>query len=121
MRSKDRSATRATTWPSFTLSLLGEDMEAPKPVVRPFPNLDGVRIITHNGGCGGTRADARSLCRILSAYADHPNVAGITVFSAWAARTRRSPCSRMRWRGRTRTSTSRADLRAAAVGQRRRQ
>ena len=66
---------------SFTLSLLGEDMEAPKPVVRPFPNLDGVRIITHNGGCGGTRADARSLCKILSAYADHPNVAGITVFS----------------------------------------
>ena len=56
-------------------------MEAPKPVVRPFPNLDGVRVITHNGGCGGTRADARSLCKVLSAYADHPNVAGITVFS----------------------------------------
>lgn len=66
---------------AFTLSLLGEDMEAPKPVVRPFPNLDGVRIITHAGGCGGTRADARSLCKILAAYADHPNVAGITVFS----------------------------------------
>ncbi len=66
---------------ALTFSLLGEDMEAPKPVVRPFPNLDGVRIITHNGGCGGTRADARSLCRILSSYADHPNVAGITVFS----------------------------------------
>lgn len=66
---------------ALTFSLLGEDMAAPKPVVRPFPNLDGVRIITHNGGCGGTRADARSLCRILSSYADHPNVAGITVFS----------------------------------------
>jgi altronate hydrolase len=66
---------------SLTFQLLGEDMEAPKPVTRPFPNLDGVRIITHNGGCGGTRADARSLCKILSAYADHPNVAGITVFS----------------------------------------
>jgi altronate hydrolase len=66
---------------SYTLALLGEDMEAPKPVVRPFPNLDGVRIITHNGGCGGTRADARSLCKVLAAYADHPNVAGITVFS----------------------------------------
>ncbi|MFL6708508.1 MAG: UxaA family hydrolase [Massilia sp.] len=66
---------------ALTFSLLGEDMAAPKPVVRPFPNLDGVRIITHNGGCGGTRADARSLCKILSAYADHPNVAGITVFS----------------------------------------
>lgn len=66
---------------ALTFSLLGEDMDAPRPVVRPFPNLDGVRIITHNGGCGGTRADARSLCRILSSYADHPNVAGITVFS----------------------------------------
>ena len=66
---------------ALTFSLLGEDMAAPQPVVRPFPNLDGVRIITHNGGCGGTRADARSLCRILSSYADHPNVAGITVFS----------------------------------------
>ena len=66
---------------AFTLSLLGEDMAAPRPVVRPFPNVDGVRMITHNGGCGGTRADARELCKILAAYADHPNVAGITVFS----------------------------------------
>ena len=66
---------------SLTLSLLGEDMAAPKPVVRPYPNVDGVRIITHAGGCGGTRADARSLCKILAAYADHPNVAGVTVFS----------------------------------------
>lgn len=66
---------------SFTLSLLGEDMAAPKPVVRPFPNVDGVRMITHNGGCGGTRADARELCKILAAYADHPNVAGVTLFS----------------------------------------
>ncbi|WP_283149211.1 UxaA family hydrolase [Silvimonas soli] len=67
---------------AFTLSLLGEEMEAPaQAVTRPFPNVDGVRIITHAGGCGGTRADARSLCKILSAYADHPNVAGITVFS----------------------------------------
>ncbi len=66
---------------AFTLSLLGEDMAAPKPVTRPFPNVDGVRMITHNGGCGGTRADARELCKILAAYADHPNVAGVTVFS----------------------------------------
>jgi len=66
---------------SLTLSLLGAEMEEAKPVVRPFPNVDGVRIITHAGGCGGTRADARSLCKILAAYADHPNVAGVTVFS----------------------------------------
>jgi len=66
---------------SFTLSLLNEDMQAPKTVTRPFPNIDGIRMITHTGGCGGTRADARVLCKVLAAYADHPNVAGITVFS----------------------------------------
>jgi len=66
---------------AFTLSLLNEDMAAPAPRARPFPNVDGIRMITHNGGCGGTRADARELCKILSAYADHPNVAGVTVFS----------------------------------------
>ena len=66
---------------AFTLSLLNEDMTAPKAVTRPFPNIDGIRMITHAGGCGGTRADARSLCKILASYADHPNVAGITVFS----------------------------------------
>ncbi|KPC55199.1 UxaA family hydrolase [Amantichitinum ursilacus] len=66
---------------AYTLALLGEEMAAPRAVTRPFANVDGVRIITHAGGCGGTRADARSLCKVLAAYADHPNVAGITVFS----------------------------------------
>jgi altronate hydrolase len=76
---------------ALTLSLMSDDigaeadislLDVPAPSrMRPFPNLDGVRIITHAGGCGGTRADARSLCKILAAYADHPNVAGITVFS----------------------------------------
>jgi len=66
---------------AFTMSLLQEDMQAVQPKARPFPNVDGVRMITHAGGCGGTRADARSLCKILAAYADHPNVAGVTVFS----------------------------------------
>jgi len=67
---------------SHTFSLLGEATgTATNGPPRPFPNVDGLRIITHVGGCGGTRNDARSLCRILSTYADHPNVAGITVFS----------------------------------------
>jgi altronate hydrolase len=65
----------------FTRSLLGGAASNAPTASRPFPNVDGVRIITHQGGCGGTRADARSLCRILAAYADHPNVAGVTVFS----------------------------------------
>ncbi len=65
----------------FTRLLLGGAAATAAATPRPFPNVDGVRIITHQGGCGGTRADARSLCRILAAYADHPNVAGVTVFS----------------------------------------
>jgi altronate hydrolase len=48
---------------------------------RLFPNLDGVRFITHEMGCGGTREDARSLCGLLAGYIHHPNVAGTTVLS----------------------------------------
>lgn len=48
---------------------------------RPFKNIDGIRAITVNSGCGGTSNDAESLCRVLADYADHPNVAGITVFA----------------------------------------
>ena len=66
---------------SFALSLLNEELASPVASKRPFPHLDGIRTITHAGGCGGTRADARTLCRVLAAYADHPNVAGITVLS----------------------------------------
>lgn len=48
---------------------------------RMYPNIDGIRAIQVNSGCGGTDFDARSLCTILANYADHPNVAGVTVFS----------------------------------------
>lgn len=64
---------------AFARSLVGA-LACPSPK-RPFARLDGVRAIVHNGGCGGTAQDAWSLCRILAAYADHPNVAGLTVFS----------------------------------------
>ena len=46
-----------------------------------FPNIDGVRFLTHSLGCGGTRDDARSLCGLLAGYVAHPNVAGATVLS----------------------------------------
>lgn len=65
----------------LTLSLLGEDKKEQPVINRPFSNVDGVRAITVNSGCGGTSHDAESMCKILAAYADHPNVAGITVFS----------------------------------------
>lgn len=56
--------------------------EAPaQPPARVFENLDGVRFLTHEGGCGGTREDARNLCALLAGYLHHPNVAGATVLS----------------------------------------
>ena len=48
---------------------------------RVFSNLDGIRFLTHQGGCGGTRQDAQALCGLLAGYIHHPNVAGATVLS----------------------------------------
>ncbi|HVT87069.1 MAG TPA: altronate dehydratase family protein [Chitinophagaceae bacterium] len=48
---------------------------------RIFKNVDGIKFLNHNGGCGGTRQDAATLSKLLAAYADHPNVAGVTVLS----------------------------------------
>ena len=46
-----------------------------------FPNVDGIKFLTHTLGCGGTRDDARSLCGLLAGYITHSNVAGATVLS----------------------------------------
>ena len=46
-----------------------------------FANVDGIKFLTHEGGCGGTREDAKNLCGLLSGYLHHPNVAGATVLS----------------------------------------
>ena len=48
---------------------------------RPFKNVDGIKFLNHNGGCGGIRQDAAILSKLLAAYADHPNVGGVTVLS----------------------------------------
>ncbi len=48
---------------------------------RVFKNLDGVRFLPHQGGCGGTRQDSQALCGLLAGYIHHPNVAGATVLS----------------------------------------
>ncbi len=59
-----------------------EEMESSQaPVRRVFPNVDGVKFLTHGIGCGGTRQDARSLCGLLAGYVTHPNVAGATIVS----------------------------------------
>ena len=49
--------------------------------VRLFKNVDGIKFLNHQGGCGGTRQDSAILENLLAAYADHPNVGGITVLS----------------------------------------
>jgi len=48
---------------------------------RLFHNVDGIKFLNHSGGCGGTRQDAALLGKLLAAYADHPNVGGVTVLS----------------------------------------
>lgn len=60
-----------------TLSL--ETLETPREKI--FSNIDGIRFLTHEGGCGGTKQDAEALCSLLAGYIHNPNVAGATVLS----------------------------------------
>jgi altronate hydrolase len=48
---------------------------------RIFPNVDGIKFLSHEGGCGGTRDDAQTLCGLLAGYITHANVAGATILS----------------------------------------
>jgi len=55
--------------------------ESPAPRSRLFANVDGIRFLLHEGGCGGTREDSNNLCGLIAGYIHHPNVAGATVLS----------------------------------------
>jgi altronate hydrolase len=55
--------------------------EPPAPTARVFRNVDGIKFLMHEGGCGGTREDSANLCGLLAGYIHHPNVAGATVLS----------------------------------------
>jgi altronate hydrolase len=48
---------------------------------REFPNIDGVIALTHKSGCGQVLGgeDHRALERVLTGYAQHPNVAAYVV------------------------------------------
>ena len=48
---------------------------------RLFPNVDGIKFLKHDGGCGGTREDSQMLCNLLAGYITNSNVAGATIFS----------------------------------------
>jgi altronate hydrolase len=53
-----------------------------------FPNVDGVTAIPHNKGCGcqdGSPVDV--LLRVLSNYADHPNVGGVILIELGCEKT----------------------------------
>jgi altronate hydrolase len=77
----------------FTHELLesyqkGEDISAvdiqlmpSKSSNRVFKNVDGIKFLNHQGGCGGTRQDSATLSALLASYANHPNVGGITLLS----------------------------------------
>ncbi|SFF67840.1 altronate hydrolase [Salegentibacter agarivorans] len=48
---------------------------------RLFPNVDGIKFLKHDGGCGGIRQDSETLCRLLAGYITNSNVAGATILS----------------------------------------
>jgi altronate hydrolase len=52
---------------------------SPRPKL--FDNVDGIKFLIHEFGCGGTREDANNLCGLIAGYINHPNVAGATVLS----------------------------------------
>ncbi len=60
---------------------LPEPAGTPAPQSGIFENLDGIKFLLHELGCGGTHEDARNLCGLLAGYIHHPNVAGATVLS----------------------------------------
>ncbi|MGB9466590.1 MAG: altronate dehydratase family protein [Candidatus Acidiferrum sp.] len=57
------------------------DRQRASALPRVFKNIDGVKFLMHEGGCGCTHEDARNLCALLAGYIHHPNVAGATVLS----------------------------------------
>ena len=63
------------------ISALTFDQNACTSEERLFKNIDGIKFLTHQGGCGGTRQDAESLCALFAGYIHNPNVAGATILS----------------------------------------
>ena len=59
---------------------LSNEISSPR-TERLFKNVDGIRFLSHTGGCGSTREDSDALCGLLAGYITHPNVAGATVLS----------------------------------------
>jgi altronate hydrolase len=52
-----------------------------------FPNVDGIKFLTHEMGCGGTNQDCQALAEVFAGFCINPNVAGITVLSLGCQKT----------------------------------
>ena len=48
---------------------------------RVFPNIDGIKFITHQAGCGGTRGDSDMFVELVVSYLINPNCGGATIIS----------------------------------------
>lgn len=46
-----------------------------------FPNVDGIKFLTHESGCGENKDDSENLCALLAGYCVNPNVGGISILS----------------------------------------
>lgn len=80
-KNKYRSVVRQLVAESFSHASsmqMGEETSTGSPY---FKNLDGIKFLTHQGGCGGTREDSEMLCGLIAGYLNHPNVAGGTILS----------------------------------------
>jgi len=44
-------------------------------------DIDGIKFLVHQGGCGGAREDSNNLCGLIAGYINQPDVAGVTVLS----------------------------------------
>ena len=52
-----------------------------------FQNIDGVKFLTHEMGCGGINSDQERLAALFAAYANNANVVGMTVLSLGCQKT----------------------------------
>lgn len=52
-----------------------------------FQNIDGIKFLTHEMGCGGSNADSARLAALFASYANNANIAGITVLSLGCQKT----------------------------------
>ena len=54
---------------------------------RIFKNIDGIKFVTHDGGCGESNEDSENLAKLLAGYCLNPNVGGITILSLGCQKT----------------------------------